>query len=758
MTKFFRKFFAPADLGKISLKPYSVNFSLERLRTGIDNIRHDVRLSETFCKALRNIVFQVIIRRLRAEEILAAEENLDITQARDEFSRLCREIVLEAINRAKLENEVQIDTLAQTAIIKMLQEEVKSRYEEVADRFKNVIRKYGMANKTEQAIAAKKKLSEMEKGHNREEILADIGKELFCCFADAQNPDANEMRRINFGDSAVVPDDFLANPMFCVGNFSDDYFMLREYHILLGHRLDDPDKYDILLPFIQNLIGEIICRNSGEQGEAADACPPELISGWLKRKENVDILFNCFQSGYQYRMLTKKGGVKQENAEQLKMQTEVQKKCLNYLYRKLQKAGLIRRIIVSYEIQPVYSYYCPPLVPQLIVQYFLSFRMRRTVISRLRRLNRFYGSSFSIAPLRKIRWKLRFIAGSGKKGYLIRFLKDLSRYHRDRQNCLMVRQSADSVNLLAEEKMCNLSRANNSLYEFLLPHERVSEEKPLINHVIIKADVRGSTDITHRMMMRNLNPASYFSLNFFDPITEILPEYGAEKVFVEGDAIILSLFERKDMPEGWYSVARACGLADRILSIVRQCNFRNQKNTLPIIELGIGISYRNTSPAFLFDGAHRIMISSAINLADRLSGCSKMVRRQMLNRKTPFNLYVFQTVSDEDMNSTSDDLYQRYNVNGIELNAAGFEKLKTEIDLKPVQVGIRALDKNRVRFYTGRFPTVTGSYQRLVIRESRIPRVDPNTFAILSLTRKKYYEICTNRKLFEHIENLIKEI
>ena len=754
MVKIIRKFFAPGSLEKTALKPYSVSFSLERLRTGIDNIRHDVRLSEIFSRSLRNIVFQVIIRRLRAEEILAAEENLDIGQARDEFKKLCRDIMMGAVNKAKLENEVQIDTLAQAAVIKLMQEEVKNRYEEIVDRFRNAIRKYEMGNKPEHVIAAKKKLNDMEQEQVREVVLADIGKELFRYLAEVQHTDVNEMRRINFGDSAVVPDEFLVNPMFCVSSFSDDYFMLREYHIMLGHRLEDPDKYDILIPFMQNLIREIV---PGE-GEVPDDAgySPEIISGWLKRKENVDILFNGVQSEYQYRML-KKDGEKGENAEQMKIQADAQKKCLNHLYRKFRKAGLIRRIIAAYEMQPVYSYYCPPLVPQLILQFFLSFRMRRTVIGRLRRLNRFYGSSFSIAPLRKIRWKLLLIRGSSRKGYLIRFLKDLSCYHRDRQNCLMVRNVTDSVNILAEEKMCNLSRANNSLYEFLLPHEQVSEEKPLINHVIVKADVRGSTDITHRMMTMNLNPASYFSLNFFDPITEILPEYGAEKVFVEGDAIILSIFERMDIPEGWYSVARACGLACRILSIVRQCNLRNQKNSLPIIELGIGISYKNTSPAFLFDGPNRIMISSAINLADRLSGCSKTVRKQMCNRKTPFSLYVFQTLSDEEMDKTSDDLYQRYNVNGIELNAAGFEKLKTEIDLKPAEVGIRALEKNRVRFYTGRFPTVTGSYERLVIRESRIPRVDPDTFAVLALSRKKYYEICTNPKLLEHIENIMNK-
>ena len=38
-----------------------------------------------------------------------------------------------------------------------------------------------------------------------------------------------------------------------------------------------------------------------------------------------------------------------------------------------------------------------------------------------------------------------------------------------------------------------------------------------------------------------MNPASYFSLNFYDPVNKLLAKYGARKVFVEGDAIIVAL-------------------------------------------------------------------------------------------------------------------------------------------------------------------------------------------------------------------------
>ena len=165
----------------------------------------------------------------------------------------------------------------------------------------------------------------------------------------------------------------------------------------------------------------------------------------------------------------------------------------------------------------------------------------------------------------------------------------------------------------------------------------MEDEKPIINHVVIKADVRGSTSITHQMNKRGLNPASYFSLNFFNPISDTLNDYGAVKVFIEGDAIILSVFEREKTPEGWYSVARACGLAINMLLVIKRYNEKSKKNQLPILEIGIGINFQNESPTFLFDGSQRIMISSAINLADRQSSCSKSIRKVLKNKKSFFD-------------------------------------------------------------------------------------------------------------------------
>jgi hypothetical protein len=302
-----------------------------------------------------------------------------------------------------------------------------------------------------------------------------------------------------------------------------------------------------------------------------------------------------------------------------------------------------------------------------------------------------------------------------------------------------------------DEKILLLSKKNRLLYEFPLPEERGKEEKPIISHVIIKADIRGSMDVTQTMRARGLNPASYFSLNFFDPISEILSDYNASKEFIEGDAIILSIFENEDAAQGWYSVARACGLAVNILQIVHQYNLKNEKHDLPVLELGIGICYKDSPPAFLFDGDSRIMISQAINLADRLSGCDKRLRKRFRHGEHLFNLSVFQNVRDEDVGATADDLSLRYNVNGIELHPEGFAKLSREINLNCVEYP--AENGEKVTLYTGKVPTLGGRYQRLVIREAAILAVQPDTLDVTGPTTRKYYEVCTHPTIFEFTDN-----
>jgi hypothetical protein len=308
----------------------------------------------------------------------------------------------------------------------------------------------------------------------------------------------------------------------------------------------------------------------------------------------------------------------------------------------------------------------------------------------------------------------------------------------------------DSINLVTEEKIILLSRENHSLFEFLIPDERIKEEKPIANHVIIKADIRGSIAINHTMRNKGLNPASYFSLNFFDPISAVLSEYGASKVFIEGDAIILSIFEKEDTAQINYSVARASGLAIRILQIVRSYNENNKEHNLPVLELGIGICYSDGPPAFLFDGDSRIMISQAINQADRMSSCDKLLHKIFKSQNDVFNLFVFENESEEIIETASDDFTYRYNVNGIELNEDGFNKLTKEINLQ-IFTFPSENDEN-IKLYIGKVPLANGNYQRIAIREAIIHKLQPGSLDVTGKISKKYYEVCTHHKIYDFID------
>ena len=58
-----------------------------------------------------------------------------------------------------------------------------------------------------------------------------------------------------------------------------------------------------------------------------------------------------------------------------------------------------------------------------------------------------------------------------------------------------------------------------------------TDAERVLRHVVLKADVRDSTRLTRTMMDKGLNPASYFSLNFYDPVNKLAGEvWRAESV------------------------------------------------------------------------------------------------------------------------------------------------------------------------------------------------------------------------------------
>ena len=245
------------------------------------------------------------------------------------------------------------------------------------------------------------------------------------------------------------------------------------------------------------------------------------------------------------------------------------------------------------------------------------------------------------------------------------------------------------------------------------------------------------------LMEKGMNAASYFSLNFYEPVNKLLAKYGATKVFLEGDAIILALLERDG--EAMLSVSRACVLAAEILSLLRGYNELLVRAGLPQMEVGLGIAYQDSAPLYLMDGEHRIMISDAINDSDRLSSCNKRVRKTLAPDAGVFQVYSVLVGSTENAASGTEELRLNYNVGGICLSEPAFRKMQQEIALAPWHPDFagRWIDDQR-EFFVGTVPLANGAFRRIAIRKSRIAQVDVRDLSILRWTDRYYYEVCAN--------------
>ena len=185
---------------------------------------------------------------------------------------------------------------------------------------------------------------------------------------------------------------------------------------------------------------------------------------------------------------------------------------------------------------------------------------------------------------------------------VLQFAEDFMRLRRDRRNYQHVTAWMERINLVRSERSRELSRANKSLYEFLHPDEGRPADDPVINHTVIKADVRGSTGITKDLLAAGLNPASHFSMNLHEPVKRMLERYGAAKVFIEGDAIILAIYETESTRATQRAVARACVLAREILAVTQAYNARAKSTGLPPLELGVGVAFQDSAPSLWMDG------------------------------------------------------------------------------------------------------------------------------------------------------------
>ncbi len=460
------------------------------------------------------------------------------------------------------------------------------------------------------------------------------------------------------------------------------------------------------------------------------------LDGYLNDPENARLLFDAKWSGH-------------PDAEP----REVRDRRLDTWLARLEQSGLLPHVLASYQLRNVYHDYCPPVHLQQLKKALISSEEFERVA---KILDQFPARGFSLQRIDAAAKALRRYPREEAKAVALRFAEDFMRLRRDLRNYERLTAAMERVQLVRSEHTREISRMNNSLYEFLLSSEARPAQDNVVNHVVVKADVRGSTKITRDLLARGLNPATLFSMNFYEPVKRILDRYGAAKVFIEGDAMVLAIFETESNRSHQRAVSKACALARQILAISAAYNDRTDTdaNELPRLELGVGVAFQGSAPAYWVDSDSRIMISRALNLSDRLSSCSKVARRLLGAKSSLFRLFVFQPGMEGTEEEEADEFLIRFNLNGIELNDEGFAKLSEEIALQAVEAECEMpWGREQTTFFFGHAP-LGEELEPILLRRGFIRQMLPDG-RIGAPSARPYYEVCTHPKAFELVEALL---
>src|SRR5271163_1874007 len=717
------------------LQYYGPTLAFTDLQLGVDNLRYDVFLSPRITADLSFHLARYICRFGEVEALFAMEvptaTQTKFIQAAEAATQLKKpgpadlktllvSIHLAILNRAKAEGNPSVDLLGRLAVLKFIRTELQTQFAKILEQCR-------MKSKALEGVRQAKMMQTQGLVSSfqvrKKIILRRAGQEMFRLLCEIEKETLARTRRSLLGELPADCYRLFLNPLILTEDGRDDY-LCAEHYYMFGNFDKDPDRFPSLRQFALNFLREL------GYGEATD---DEHLEQALNVPENAVTLVGT------------------GNGEDATPEDRNRTERLDIWTRLLQREGVLQHVIASYEAVPLLAEYAPRVNPQQIKNALISreeaVRVETIIAESRLHSERLFAAIGRVASCRS----------SERNHFAARLLHDLFCYHRDLRGLEALTVGYDSINLVSDDKVRQLSTLNGMLYEFLPPEDQKPAEDRVLHHVILKADVRDSSRLTRSLMEKGMNAASYFSLNFYDPVNKLLPKYGATKVFLEGDAIIVALLEREG--EAMLGVGRTCVLAWEIVSLLREYNDLLVQSGLPQMEVGLGIAYNDSAPLYMMDGEHRIMISDAINESDRLSSCNKRVRKKLAPDAGVFQVYSVQ-IGDAGNNDAvgaeagTEEMRLNYNVGGICLSEAAFHKLKQEISLHPwtAHAGDSRFSgpwiDEECEFLIGTVPIANGVFRKIAIRRSRIAQVDVRDLSILHWTDRWYYEVCANPAVY----------
>ena len=713
------------------LSGYQPAIQLRDLAIGVDNLRHDVFLSSKYAELVRNHASLLVTFHGVIQDLLAPGDSKPFRRAAPpglanpqrpsdiagEFKRKTAELQIAGLNLARQRDNLSIDLLLRLALVKFLRDALNSQYTSAQEQCRSKLR--GLESPGNSGLLLQLRESFARFQLNKRAVLRKCGQDLYETLREIEKETLVHMRRSIFGEAESAAYELFLNRLIFSEDGRDD-FIKAEHYVMLGNYDKDPDRLAVLRNLVRGYFRSV------------------LPVGDTLSDQEVDELLNVPENGQELVA----GGVPDEDTEK----GSSQRALLSAWLARLEDAGIMDNVLASYEVVPLLSEYASLINPQQLKNALIVRSERERVEALLAVHGKIPPANFQAAVKR-----ISSLGKAERAKIAGRFLVDLLRYNRDIHRLEALNAGMDQVNLISSDRLRQLSAANSRLYEFLLPEEQKPVDLRVLSHVVLKADVRDSTLLTRTLAERGQNPASYFSLGFYEPVNKLLAKYGAVKIFIEGDAIILGIEER-DGPSS-FPVARACVLAREIISIVRAFHRQSSSLQLPALELGIGITHQDSAPMYLFDGESRIMISDAINRADRLSSCSHHARKHIQGLNLPFSVFLFQVATDAGAGGVSSDFLLQYNVGGIQLEARAMQRLRQEISLQEFEMPLPDIWGERlVRLYSGLVPVTGDVFQPIVIRQASVPLIDARDFSLRSWTDHLYYEVCTGDELYQLVE------
>jgi class 3 adenylate cyclase len=754
---------------------------LDHFQIGIDNHHIDVALSHQFRTTLINFVRKIVYEELTKHGWVRMETPPTGSDV-ENFKSIYRSMMQGALEQVHRDAAVKdLIQLLHLVLLKLLLEspvivvaELRNKLDD--DGNSPVGTSSGRTLELHERIVT---LARLEPG-----IRYLTLRRLFKIVQRLESKELRKLRKSVVGNSWVLSKQLLFNPLLHLPNLSSEEYIMNHYPLLCVDR-EHENYFDITNRIITSTYKDYLpswaqAPNRGEnevnganEGQGFQIRNRELHSGfsefldgqrilernlsevefkqinvsWLDVPRNIDLLLkrsNDESGGWFSRpsKQNKKSAWGDPECESLRKELQLK------LLKSLGSAGVLPRAIAAYRTQRLYHQLKGQVSIKDIYLFLAGDLPRRTLVKRL--ANTPDKGSEVLKALDVVFSYIRRMPVDKNQEYAIRYVKDFLIFRRDLKLAYYTFQQMSRLRVLQDGDSINLSRDNGSLYEFRLGKDTDGQQQ-IKSHAILKADIRGSTEITRQLIEKKLNPATHFSMNFFGPITKLLERFGAQKVFVEGDALILTVIESGGTTTQALTVANSCGLARKILSVMEAQNSQNKAHNLPKLELGLGIAYSNDAPAYLYDEQRKIMISPAINEADRLSSCSAKLRQDTSWRRSKrHRVEVFQG-GDREGNVTTPGRLS-YNVNGIELTEAAFIKLKSEMVLHKIKIHSRSGEAHY--YHVGRFVDRRGSSHWLVIRQSVIKvwregKIEENG----KVLDNYFYEIVTDTNLIGRVKD-----